>query len=169
MAIQLMQIVEHGQAVALVVLGLANGPGVEGHPDRLVDAVPPFAIVGSVPLADRNAPDFHRFARNKTFVDFYAAYMRGELAGKPGILAAGHGAPGTVFAVVDRRPNADAGDVRDVIGWYRTDADGRLIPGSFETNPGHLVVSERGFSSIVTDGEFEQAVIARILAEAAGK
>jgi hypothetical protein len=150
MPLAVLTITRDGKQVAILALHAA---------DR-TSAVAPHAIVGQMALGPAEAPIWSSFRPNRTFLDFFAKYMRGELADKPDVLGK-RVKPGELLYVIDKRVGDAKGDVpfEEIVGWYETDASGAPIAGSFEYNADHLLARRDGATTkIVLDDAFERAI-----------
>lgn len=118
----------------------------------------PHAIVGEAP-ASSGTPQLPKTKRNATFVRFYLMYMRGQLGERPEILANGRAKPGEHVYVIDPRSATPKGNVpwTDIVGWYKSDGTGAPIPGTFEYNAEHAVVSPQGAMTKIADDPRLQA------------
>ena len=136
-----------GPAAIVVLARRPRGP-VNGH-----------AILGEVNLVGQ-APQWGFFRRNSTFVEFFTRYMRGELPQRPAILAEAKVKPGEHVYVVDPRVPDARGEVpfHDVVGWYRSGADGRPIGSSFTYNEEHLLVDAGGRTGLASDERLVEAI-----------
>lgn len=119
------------------------------RPEPTMDA-PPEAMVGTVETRDGH-PQWNTAAIHDNFVAFYEAFMRGERKVAPAILEEARVNPGEYIYVTDGR--VAGGDVpfHDIIGWYKSDGEGRPVAASFEYNRKHRLVTEQGPTSMVVD------------------
>jgi hypothetical protein len=141
---------------------------VEGKPVRLLALsdegaeVAPFAIVGQLDGTD-GPPSWASFRRNKSFVEFYSRYMRGELTEKPSILGKARVRPGDYVYVIDKRTPTPQGKVplSDIVGWYKSASDGAPMAATFEYNKDHLLVTPPGeLSAILSEVPLHGAISA---------
>jgi hypothetical protein len=135
------------------------------------DGLAPHTIVGMVE-AQGASPQWATWRPNTHFIDFLCCYMQAKLQVKPALFEEdAHVAPGGFFYVIDGRTADPGGFVpsHDIVGAYRTDAEGRPVAESFQYNPNHRLVLEEGaFSSLLSDGRLYQAVLANTVSSFSG-
>jgi hypothetical protein len=144
---------------------------IEGKPSPLVvmsDApeagVEPKQILGTVELRG-SQPAWDTFRPNRTFLDFLASYLRGELGADLGNIASARVEPGERFYVIDPRTADPGGEVppTDIVGVYDTDASGRPLLETFRGNPSYRVVDGAGAPSVLLE---EPQLASRVLGRA---
>jgi hypothetical protein len=148
MNIEILMVSREGKRVGLLTAG-RTGP---------VDAILPQRILGEVSLAGgSSAPDWTTFRRSSAFVAFYVDFMRGRLSVGPLALSEARVKPGDFVYIIDPRIKDAAGKVPfdQIVGWYKSDRDGRPIADSFGYNPDHALVTKAGeVSGICLDPVF---------------
>jgi hypothetical protein len=107
----------------------------------------PQAIVGVLkrPPVVGQALKPEDFARNRVFVDYLHDFLKRELPKAPAMrVEARRQGKGWVY-VIDRRTPTPAGEVppHDIIGAVEV-RDGELVPDSYQPNPNHVILSDRG-------------------------
>jgi hypothetical protein len=144
-SIRLLNVTRKGEPLCVVALAGARDDA----------PVPAHAIVGQMKLAAGGAPDWHSFQKNRTFLDFYTRFMRGELPTKPEMLERARVKPGEYIYVIDARTPTPEGEVPwvDIVGHYQTKTDGTAKSETFEYNEEHLLVRGEGLLSAIFDDE----------------
>ena len=126
------------------------------------DGLAPHSIIGMVEVHD-TSPQWATWRPNTHCIDFLCRYMQAKLQVKPALFDEEvRVAPGEFFYVIDKRTPDPGGFVpsHDIVGAYRTDAEGRPVAESFQYNPNHrLVLGEGTFSSLLSDERLYQAVL----------
>ena len=126
------------------------------------DGLAPHSIVGMVEVQG-TSPQWATWRPNTHFIEFLCRYMQARLQVTPAFFEEDtRVAPGEFFYVIDKRIPDAGGFVpsHDIVGAYRTDAEGRPVAESFQYNPNHrLVLEEGGFSYLLSDERLYQAVL----------
>ncbi len=110
--------------------------------------LPPEAILGVLlrPLGEGEAITPDVFARNRAFVDFLHAVVARRAPGLPGLRAeARRQGDGWVY-IIDQRTRTPQGPVppEDIVGVFAVKG-GEVVPGSYQRNPNHRLLSADGF------------------------
>jgi hypothetical protein len=132
----------------------------------IVHGLPPEGIIGHLlkPIDQGGTVSPENFAQNRVFVDFLHEVIarHGPHVPELQIEAARLGA-GWLY-VIDARTPTPGRDVplHDIIGNFRVEA-GVVIPGSYQQNPNHLILSPQGFFRL------ESALRERLLTELAAR
>ena len=103
------------------------------------------------------------FARNRPFVDYLHDFLKRELPKVPAMRAeARRQGKGWVY-VIDRRTPMPAGEVptHDIIGAVEV-RDGELVPDSYQPNPNHVILSDRGLFQL--DPQLHARLVAEVSA-----
>ncbi len=152
MPLALMTVTRDGKNISLLAL----------RPDDGIQAIGPHAVVGQMDPGPDGQPLWATFRRNKTFVDFFTRFMRGQLPDRPALLEGeARVKPGEFLYVIDPRVGSADGEVAfaEIVGWYRTDPSGSPIASSFEYNSDHLLVRSDGVESgILREANLASAV-----------
>ncbi|PZU94133.1 MAG: hypothetical protein DI527_04325 [Chelatococcus sp.] len=122
----------HAQAVSLLKPDDVNAIG----------NLPPIAICGFI----QDEGGERRFVPNRPFIDFMHRAIAAFAEHDPGIAAAARQqGDGYLYIIDQRTPDGPSGSVppEDIVGAHRV-AQGRIVPGGYEANPHHLLVSANG-------------------------
>ncbi|HUK83542.1 MAG TPA: hypothetical protein VLZ12_13025 [Verrucomicrobiae bacterium] len=108
----------------------------------------PEAVVGVLqkPIREGGKLEPSNFARNSIFVNFLHRFIAERAPLDPEIQnAAGRQSTGHVY-IIDARTFGPDQKVppEDVIGRFRVE-EGTIVTGSYEPNPGHVILSNSGF------------------------
>jgi hypothetical protein len=114
----------------------------------------PEAIVGVLlrPLESDESITPGVFARNKVFVEFMHSVIARHAPLLPGLIAEAERLFEGCVCVIDQRtptPN-DGVPPEDIVGVFEV-KNGRVVPGSYQACPKHMVLSERGFFQLDAD------------------
>ena len=110
--------------------------------------IPAEAIVGQliapVPRESQIPPE--AFAANTVFKDFLHTFIAANAPIDPGLQATLPHQPDGFVYIIDQRTETPGGDVpgEDIIGRFEVKG-GQLKPDSYERNPHHRLLSDRGF------------------------
>lgn len=113
----------------------------------------PQEIIGQ--LFDLNRADGpfepDNFARNRVFVDFMHGVIREHGPSVPNLVeAAKKQMNGWVYIIDGRTPEPQgAVPAEDLVGGFQVE-DGELVAGSYQPNPNHRILSNRGFFQLET-------------------
>ena len=154
---EMLSISRDGRQVAVLVL-------VRPSPDA---PAAPHAVLGEADF-EGGEPDWGTFRRNRSFVEFFTRYMRGELPIRPDILAEARVKPGDYIYIIDPRVRDPQGEVpfHDIVGWYESGADGSPRRETFMYNSEHLLVVGDGVASgLAQERKLVQAALVYTLAE----
>lgn len=94
------------------------------------------------------------FAGNPAFVDFMHEVIARRGPEQPGLVAeARRQGDGWVY-IIDRRTRAPQGHIppEDIVGGFAVKND-KIVPGSYQPNPRHLILSDDGFFRLGTELE----------------
>ena len=125
----------------------------------------PEAIVGMLlrPLEDggKYAPD--NFSPNRAFVDFMHEAIARRGPDVPDLQAEARRRGDGWIDVVDQRTKMTGGAVpiEDLVGGFEI-RGGNLVPGGYQRNPNHVILSEDGFFQLPE--ELEQALLEELKA-----
>lgn len=150
--IQIVQSNLEGKPVTLVVMSESPDKGIE-----------PRQILGTVELSDRQ-PAWDTFRSNKTFLDFLAKYLRGELGDDLGQIAGAAVEPGERFYLIDPRTPDPGGAVppSDIVGVYDTDGTGHPLLATFRGNPNYRPIDATGApSALLEDRQIAKHLLAK--------
>ncbi len=107
------------------------------------------AIMGGRPIAGDGetlqAITAENFRPNKLFLDLLHEVIATQTPGLPEVQDAARGQAKGTLGVCDARTPTPAGDVplHDILGWFEV-KDGAVVPGTYEPNRSHQLISSRG-------------------------
>jgi hypothetical protein len=98
---------------------------------------------------------------NPRFIEFLHEVIASEAPALPEVQeAAFRQEHGHVYVIDARTPTPDAAvPPEDILGTFRVE-NGAIVPGSYQRNPNHLLVSSRGFFAL--DPRLHETLVARI-------
>jgi hypothetical protein len=116
------------------------------------------AMVGEFTPRPDGEFDVTTFRPNPEFIAALAEYMNAVVVHDSGVIAQAKAQPGGRMLLVDpRRPFApdEMPPGKDLVGGFDVDADGRIVPGSFQYNALHAWFDpEFGVSGLLEDRRF---------------
>lgn len=156
---------EQGQPVALLNVFEVEHQGTVRHLVCFLDpalarvrGIESRAVVGEYTPGPGNGFNTETFALNPEFIEAFSGYMNelGSLA--PDIVAEAARRPDGRIFILDPRFTGGDGDEpppTDLLGCYSVDGAGRIVPGSFQYNPGHSLFDPgSGLSAVLYDRRF---------------
>jgi hypothetical protein len=138
---------DHGFHVYRVRIGEGFEDVVSLLPESRVfeKGLAPEAIMGALAGGDDAAPLAERFRPHRPFVDLLHDVIATHAPDLPGLLqAAREQGSGWVYVIDDRTPTPE-GNVppHDILGGFEV-TDGVVVPGSYQANPNHRLLSSDG-------------------------
>lgn len=116
------------------------------------------AMIGEFAPGPDGEFNLETFSVNPEFVAAFTAYMNHEAARSPEVIASAEQLRSDWLYLVDPRNQSHADDEppgADILGCYAVDADGQIVPGSFQYNQNHLWFNpESGTSGLLSDRRF---------------
>ena len=123
------------------------------------------SIVGMLSIPSGSEPPAvtpESFARNSEFVKFMHETIARAGPQYEGLKAAAKGqGNGWVYIVDLRLPGSEKPEPEDIIGAFQA-KDGEIVPGSYSPNPGHRILSSRGFFRL--DAGLHQILVQELVA-----
>jgi hypothetical protein len=124
----------------------------------------PEAILGELPQppGEDHEVTSENFARNAVFVDLMHNVIAEHGPSVPAVLAeAKRKVDGWVYVVDGRAPTPESEvSAEDIIGAFQV-TGGELVPGSYQRNPNHVVLSSNGFFRL--DPELQRKLYSAIV------
>jgi hypothetical protein len=116
------------------------------------------SVIGEFTPGPGGEFDLASFRLNPEFVEAFTHYMNGEASRDPAIVAqARQHASGWLYLVDPRSPDDPDSDPppSDLVGCFAVDADGQVVPNSFQYNRNHLWFDPlSGVSGLLSDRRF---------------
>ena len=116
------------------------------------------AMIGEFTPGPDGEFDHESFRVNPEFVAALTDYMNGAPSRTPEIIAQARSIPSDWLYVVDPRDATDPDEdppLAEVLGCYAVDADGQIVPNSFQYNRNHLWFNpDSGVSGLLSDRRF---------------
>ena len=137
------------------------------HQSAFARGLAPEAIIGVLlrPVDQVAAITPDLFARNRVFVDFLHEVIARRGPGLPGLIAeARRQGDGWVY-IIDQRTRDPRGPIppEDIVGAFAVQG-GRVVPGSYQRSPKHLILSAEGFFQLGV--ELQACVLEELAARA---
>lgn len=133
--------------IALVEPVLAGAMGIDEK-----------CIVGEFRPAPDGGFDPQSFVLNRTFVEAVERYLNEEIGQDPEVVAQALEVPGQALALIDPRsqvPDEAEPPPADILGHFEVDAQGKIVPESFQYNRDHVLFDPfRGLSGLLEDQRF---------------
>ncbi len=116
------------------------------------------SVIGEFTPSPDGSFDPTSFRLIPDFAETLTAYLNAETGHAPEIIAQARTQPGMWLYLIDpRNPDGPEDDppAADVLGCFAVDADGQVVPSSFQYNRNHLWFSpEAGVSGLLSDRRF---------------